>query len=117
LWLHYVPVVDGVHDLDSIATASAPLVEALLVETPDGRTELSSLTATGGIDVNDLSNGNHFLGTDLYYDHKTSIMRVIGDESKPCLCNGALVDEIEYNVTTGKLNFDLVAPGAMQTNP
>lgn len=116
LWLHYVPVVDGVHDLDSVTTASAPLVEAFLVETPDGRTELSRLIATGGIDVNDLSNGNHFLGTDLYYDHKTSIMRVVGDKSTPCLCNGALVDEIEYNVTTGKLEFTVVAPGAMQTN-
>lgn len=116
LWLHYVPVVDGVHDLDSVTTASAPLVEAFLVDTPDGRKELSTLTATGGIDVNDLSNGNHFLGTDLYYDHKTSIMKVVGDKSTPCLCNGALVDEIEYNVTTGKLEFDVVAPGAMQTN-
>lgn len=116
LWLHYVPVVDGVHDLDSITTASAPRVEAFLVKTPDGRTELSTLRATGGIDVNDLSNGNHFLGSDLYYDHKTSIMKVRGDDSTPCLCNGALVDQIEYNVTTGKLEFEVVAPGAMQTN-
>lgn len=116
LWLHYIPVVDGIHDLDGITTASAPRVEAFLVKMPDGTTELSTLAATGGIDVNDLSNGNHFLGSDLFYDHKTSIMKVRGDESNPCLCNGALVDEIEYNVTTGKLEFDVVGPGAVQTN-
>jgi hypothetical protein len=115
LWLHYVPVVDGVHDLDSIVTASAPRVEAFLVETPEGRTELSTLSATGGIDINDLSNGNHFLGSELYYNHETSIMTVTGDESQPCLCNGALVDDIEYNVETGKLNAELVGPGPMQT--
>ncbi|MHC4353607.1 MAG: hypothetical protein ACYS0H_12925 [Planctomycetota bacterium] len=116
LWLHHVPVVDGAHDLDSITTASAPRVEAFLVKTPDGRTQLSTLRATGGIDVNDLSNGNHFLGSVLYYDHETSIMRVTGDESQPCLCNGAFVDEIEYNVTTGDLEGEVVGPGPMQTD-
>ncbi len=43
-------------------------------------------------------------------------MKVTGDASNPCLFNGVLVDEIEYNVTTRKLEFDVVAPGAMQTN-
>lgn len=116
LWLHYFPVVDGVHDPDAMTTASAQRVEVFLKKSPEGRTELSSLKATGGIDINDLSNGNHFLGSDLYYDHKTSIMKITGDDSRPCLCNGALVDEIEYNVTTGKLELDVVGPGAMQTN-
>jgi len=116
LWLHYVPVVDGVHDPDSMTTASAPHVEAFLAKTPDGRTELATMTATGGIDIKDLSNGNHFLGSKLDYYHETSIMKITGDDSRPCLCNGALVDEIEYNVTTGKLDFQVVGPGAMQIN-
>jgi hypothetical protein len=116
LWIHYVPVVDGVHDLDSMVTATAPRVEAFLVKTPDGRTQLTTLSATGGIDVNDLSNGNHFIGGRLDYDHKTAIMKVTGDESQPCLCDGALVDHIKYNVTTGDLDFKLVGPGPMQTD-
>ena len=116
LWLHYIPVVDGEHDLGAITTATAPHVEAFLVEGADGRTELATLAATGGIDVNDLANGNHFLGSELFYDHKTSIMKVTGDMTKPCLCNGILVDEIEYNVNTGRLEFEVVAPGALDTN-
>lgn len=116
LWLHYVPVVDGEHDLDAITTATAPRVEAFLVETPDGRTELATLAATGGIDVNDLANGHHFLGSELFYDHKTSIMTIEGDLFRPCLCDGMLVDEIKYNVDTGKLDFQVVAPGAIQAD-
>ena len=116
LWLQYVPVVDGKYDLDATTIASAPHVEAFLVETVDGRSELSTLTATGGIAFDDDSNNSIFLGGKLFYDHKTSIMKITGDASNPCLCNGALVDEIEYNVTTGKLEFEVVAPGAMQTN-
>jgi len=116
LWLQYVPVVDGEYDLDATTIASAPHVEAFLVETADGQTELSTLTATGGIAFDDDTNNRIFLGSELFYDHKSSIMKITGDASKPCLCNGVLVDEIEYNVTTRKLEFELVAPGAMQTN-
>jgi hypothetical protein len=116
LWFHYVPVVDGVHNPDAMTTASAPRVEAFLKKLPDGRTELSTLKATGGIDINDLSNGNHFIGSELHYDQTTSIMKINGDETRPCLGNGLLVDGIEYNVTTGKLDFKVVGPGAMQTN-
>ncbi|MHC4296012.1 MAG: hypothetical protein ACYS7Y_01805 [Planctomycetota bacterium] len=116
LWLHYIPVVDGEHDLDAITTATAPRVEAVLVEGADGRTELASLAATGGIDFNDLANGRHFLGSELFYDHKTAIMEVTGDLTRPCIYNGALVDYIKYNVNTGWLDFDLVAPGAFDTN-
>ena len=116
LWLQHVPVVDGEYDLDATTIASAPHVEVFLTETAEGHTELSTLTATGGIAFDDDTNNSIFLGSKLFYDHKSSIMKITGDASKPCLCNGVLVDEIEYNVTTGKLEFDVVAPGAMQTN-
>ncbi len=116
LWLQYIPVVDGEYDLDATTIASAPHVEVFLAETADGRTELSTLTATGGIAFDDDANNSIFLGSELFYDHKTSIMKVKGDASNPCLCNGVLVDEIEYNVTTGKFEFEVVGPGAMQTN-
>jgi hypothetical protein len=43
-------------------------------------------------------------------------MKITGDASRPCLCNGVLVDEIKYNVITRGLDFQVVAPGAMQTN-
>jgi len=116
LWLQHVPVVDGEYDLDATTIASAPHVEVFLTETAEGHTELSTLTATGGIAFDDDTNNSIFLGSKLFYDHKSSIMKITGDASRPCLCNGVLVDEIEYNVTTGKLELKVVAPGAMQTN-
>jgi len=116
LWLQHVPVVDGEYDLDATTIASAPHVEVFLTETAEGHTELSTLTATGGIAFDDDTNNSIFLGSKLFYDHKSSIMKITGDASRPCLCNGVLVDEIKYNVTTGKLEFTVVAPGAMQIN-
>lgn len=116
LWLQYVPVVDGEYDLNATTIANAPHIEAFLTKTPDGHTELSTLTATGGIAFDDDANNRVFLGSELFYDHKTSIMKVKGDASNPCLYNGVPVDKIEYNVTTGKLKLDVVAPGAMRTN-
>jgi hypothetical protein len=116
LWLQYVPVVDGEYDLNATTIATAPHVEAFLTETADSRTELSTLTATGGIAFDDDANEIIFLGSKLFYDHKTSIMTITGDATNPCLCNGVLVDNIEYNVTTGEREFKIVAPGAIQTN-
>jgi hypothetical protein len=82
----------------------------------EGHNELATLTATGGIAFDDDANNSIFLGSKLFYDHKTSIMKITGDASRPCLCNGVLVDEIKYNVVTRSLDFNVVAPGAMQTN-
>ncbi len=116
LWLQHVPVVDGKYDLNAITIASTPHVEAFLTETADGQTELSTLTATGGIAFDDDASNIIFLGSELFYDHKTSIMKVTGDAARPCLSNGVPVDEIEYNVITGKTEFEIVAPGAIRTN-
>ncbi|MHC4329340.1 MAG: hypothetical protein ACYSWW_14605 [Planctomycetota bacterium] len=111
---YYFPVVDGKAG-EGIA-ATAPHVEAFLTETAEGRMELSSLAATGGIRYMDKEEGgdNEFLGSQLFYDHKSSIVKIIGDESQPCYFNGALLDHIEYNVKTRKTKSHIVAPGALQ---
>jgi hypothetical protein len=57
---------------------------------------------------------NEFLGSQLFYDHKSSIVKVTGDESQPCYYNGALVDQIEHNIKTRKTKSHIVAPGALQ---
>ncbi len=89
-------------------------VEADLIQTADGRTELSTLTASGRITYEDEE--NEFAGSELFYDHKTSVMKVEGDESQPCYFNGALVEEIELNSRTRKVEAKVVAPGALQIN-
>jgi len=111
---YYFPVVDGKAG-EGIAV-TAPHVEVFLPETAEGRTELSSLAATGGIRYMDKEKGgdNEFLGSQLFYDHKSSVVKVTGDESQPCYYNGALVDQIEHNVKTRKTKFQIVAPGTLQ---
>jgi hypothetical protein len=94
--------------------AEAPHVEALLYRTPQGQMELSSLTATGGIYYED--SNNRFRGSELFYDHKTGLVKVRGDEARPCNYNGALVDGIELDLNTGKVKANVVGPGTLQLN-
>ena len=110
--MDYFPAVDGRYD--EHASAKASHVEALLYEVPGGQTELSTLTATGGIEYEDKD--NQFIGSELFYDHETAIIKVKGDESQRCYYNGALVDEIEMDVKTGKVKFEFVEPSTLQIN-
>ena len=112
LRIDYIPVIEGKYGKQ--VTAHARHLEALLYQTTDGRTELSTLTASGGITYEDEDKDNQFVGSNLFYDYKKSVMKLWGDEFQPCYLNGALVDGIEYNLKTGKAKAKVVAPGALQ---
>ena len=112
LQMDYFPAVDGRYD--EHVSAKASHVEVILYEGPEGQTELLTLTATGGIEYEDKD--NHFIGSELFYDHETAIIKVKGDESQPCNYNGVLVDGIEMNVKTGKVEAEIVGPGTLQMN-
>jgi hypothetical protein len=112
LRMDYIPAVDGRYD--EHVSAKASHVEASLYEVPGGQTELSTLTATGGIEYEDKD--NEFIGSELFYDHETAIIKVKGDESQPCYYNGVLVDGIEMNEKTGKVEAEIVGPGALRIN-
>jgi hypothetical protein len=112
LRIDYIPVVDGRYDEHVWAKASH--VEALLYELPSGQTELLTLTATGGIEYEEKD--KQFMGSELFYDHKTAILKVNGDETHPCYYNGVLVDRIEMNVETGIVKAKIVGPGTIQMN-
>lgn len=112
LLMDYFPAVDGRYD--EHVSVKASHVEALLYEVPGGQTEISTLTATGGIEYEDKD--NQFIGSELFYDHENAIVKVKGDESQPCYYNGVLVDGIEMNVKTGKVEFEIVGPGTLQMN-
>jgi len=110
LVVNYFPVREGKFTEHIIVNAGR--VEAELVRTADGRTELSTLTASGRITYEDKD--NEFAGSELFYDHKKSVMKVRGDEFQPCFFNGALVEGIELNLRTRKVEAKVVAPGALQ---
>lgn len=110
--IDYIPAVEGRYDEN--VWAKAFHVEALLDELPSGQMELSTLTAKGSIEYEDKN--NRFIGSDLFYDHKTAILKAKGDESQPCYYNGILVERIEMNVETRKVKTEIVGPGTIQMN-
>jgi hypothetical protein len=78
--------------------------------------EVSTLTASGGITYED--GDNEFEGSELFYDHKKSIVKISGDESQPCYFNGVLVDAIEIDLRNGeviKVKGQVPLPGTLQT--
>ena len=106
----YFPVVDG--KAGRHFTVTAGRVEAFLYETDDGRTEFSNLRATGGITYEE--EDMEFAGSRLFYDAEKAVITVQGDESHPCIFNGALVDRIEYDLKTRRTKFQIVGPGTLQ---
>jgi len=112
LLIDYFPVIDGKYDKH--IQAKAGHVVAILTETADGQTELATMTATGGITYLDEENKNEFIGSELFYDHKKSAIKIKGDASQPCYLNGALVDGIIYDLKTGKVEAQISAPGTLQ---
>lgn len=97
-----------------VIRATAGHVDIKLIEAEDGRTELSTLYASGGIDCQD--NGNRFIGSELLFEREKSLVTVAGDDTQPCYFNGSLVDGIEYNVNTGKVKAHVVGPGSLRIN-
>ena len=108
--IDYFPIVEGQEGKQVSATASH--IEAVLYETADGRTELSTLSATGGVTYED--EDNEFAGSELFYNVKDSIITVQGDEDEPCYFNGAFVDAIEYDLKTGRVKTEIAGPGVFR---
>ncbi|MHC4149226.1 MAG: hypothetical protein ACYSR5_07060 [Planctomycetota bacterium] len=111
LLISYYPIVNGKIQEDRLVTATAAHVEIALAETPDAQTELSTLTATGGITYEDQD--KRFIGSRLFHDQRRSLITVRGDEVQPCWFNGVLQDWIEYDLITGKVKTGISAPGAL----
>jgi hypothetical protein len=110
LRIDYIPIVKGKYGEQIVATANH--IEAELVKAADGQNELSTLAASGGVTYED--DKNQFAGSQLFYDHNKSIMKVKGDRVQPCYFNGTLVDGIEYNLKTGKVKARVVGPSTLQ---
>jgi len=112
LIIGYVPIVkDGYGQAVKITAAH---IEALLTETAEGQTELLSLTASGGITYKDQD--KEFDGSKLFYDADKLLVTVQGDEFQPCYFNGNPVDEIEWDLKSDTVKFEISGPGTLQLN-
>lgn len=111
LGIVYLPIVDNNDSEDVTATSSH--VEAILREKANGKIELATLNATGGI-IYDDNRSHQFCGSELFYDHTTATVLVKGDELQPCFYNGILVDQIRYDVKADKFDWNTVGPGSIQ---
>jgi hypothetical protein len=123
IFINYFPIVQDQYGQQ--VTVTSQHIEALLYETSDGRTELSSLKATGGFTYEEEGDKTkkkrkakdiQFVGSEMFYDANKSAMMVHGDEFQPCYFNGALVDAIKYDLKTGKIKTKITAPGILRIN-
>ena len=108
--VRYIPIKNG--KLGDVRIVTANHVEAHLIETAAGDTELATLIASGGITYQ--AEGREFIGGKLLYDHAKQWMKVTGSESFPCMANGMLADEIEYDLKTDTIKAEVVGPGELR---
>lgn len=112
LLIDYFPVTEGKYDKHGRATAGH--LVAQLMKTAEGKNELSTLIASGGIRYAD--DDNEFIGDRLFYDHAKALMKVTGSRILPCQYNGKFVDAIEYDLKTDKVKAKLVGPSTLRSN-
>jgi hypothetical protein len=107
----YFPVVNGRNEQQM--TASAGAVEIELSSNADGRDEISALRAFEGITYED--SGNQFSADQMYYDSNTSLVRATGSDFHRCYLNGAVVDNIIYDLDRrAVINVDLTDTGTVK---
>ncbi|MHC4753629.1 MAG: hypothetical protein ACYTBP_00670 [Planctomycetota bacterium] len=105
----YVPVIKGRYG-DKVEL-TCDKVAADLAKTPRGDTELLRLLATGSVTYADAD--NQFVGGKMFYSGERSFIKADADEVQSCLLNGTLVDAIEYDLSSGKINAKIKGPGAL----
>jgi len=105
----YVPVVNGRYG--GAVQITAGRIEALLSENERGQRGVSLVKASNGVTVKD--GDRNLVGSSLSYESKTSMIFIEGDVSRPCFVNGVPADSIKYNLVTGQVSAEIVAPGGL----
>ncbi len=107
----YFPIVNGQNARQ--IKASAGVIEIELASNADGRDEISALRAYEGITYEDAD--NQFMAGQMFYDAKTSLIKAKGSDLHRCYLNGAIVDNIIYDLNRrAVINIDLTDPGRVQ---
>jgi hypothetical protein len=96
---------------DKVAV-TASHVEADILETVQGRTELTRLVAKGAVTYEDKD--IDAAGSEFVYDANSAVINISGDRSMPCRFNGAVVDTVQYDAKTGKWRTKIKGPGAIK---
>ncbi len=107
----YFPIVNGRNDQQIKASAGA--IEIELATAANGRDEISALRAFEGITYEDAD--NQFTAGQMAYDAKTSLVKAEGSAFHRCYLNGAIVDNIVYDLNRrAAVNIDMTDPGRVQ---
>lgn len=107
----YFPIVNGSNGQQ--ITASAGAIEIELSSNNAGRDEISALRAFEGITYEDAD--NQFSAGQMFYSSRTSLVKATGSEFHSCYLNGAVVDNIVYDLDRrAVVNVDLTEPGTVQ---
>jgi hypothetical protein len=114
--IDYFPVIKGKQEQQTSTTSNH--IEVVLYETSSGQTELSTLSAKGGItyeeEIAKKGKTIQFVGSEMFYDNDKGMITAWGDESQPCFLNGALAPGIEYNLKTDRIKTKIISPGMLQ---
>ncbi len=106
----FIPVGEN-QEKDKVAV-TASRIEADIIETTEGRTELGALVAKGAVTYEDKD--IQCAGSEFVYDNDGPAISIRGNRSRPCIFNGAIVDSAWRNPKTGKWRTRLKAPGAIK---
>ena len=111
MFADYFPVVDGQKQQQIKASAGA--IEIQLTSGDSDKNEISTLKASEGITYED--SDNQFIASQMFYDAKTSLVKAYGSDFHRCYLNGAIVDNIVYDLNRrAVLNIDITDPGRVQ---
>ncbi|MFH1371915.1 MAG: hypothetical protein ABII09_11615 [Planctomycetota bacterium] len=106
----FIPI-SGNGSEDKVAV-TASRIEADIIETAGGRTELGALVAKGAVTYEDKD--IQCAGGEFVYDADGPAISIRGDNFRPCIFNGAIVDSAWRDPKTGKWKTRLKAPGAIK---
>jgi hypothetical protein len=110
----YFPIIQDQNDQQQIK-ASAGMIEIKLDRSLKGKSEISTLTASGGITYED--SDNQFIADRMVYDAITGLIKADSGGSQKCYLNGAIIDNIIYDINRAVvLNLDITSPGRIDAN-
>ncbi len=117
--LDYIPLENNKTERQIIATAY--VVVADLMQKQNAEAELKSLWASGGVTYEEKKEDQEqleqspveFIGSEFIYDANDTLITAMGDELQQCIFNGAMVNNIRYNLSTGEVKFDILAPASL----
>ncbi len=82
---------------------------------PDGSPKITVANATGKVYYYE-PDKYQLIGDNLTYDAKTSLVRIMGTPSNPCVLNSTLVEAIEYNILTGGIKTAISGVSTVPVN-